>query len=153
MKYADKEEEETMHPRKLLVVLPFLLATMLLTGCAAQASQGPTDLVPVACHKELGVGLLFITVENRGYDAEPSTMTVAFTTHSPGGRQVTLSAHIPAMPSHAQRWVTIDLPSATNTSGFLQPAGNITITVDARKVLPEINRANNMLVTGCNDRT
>jgi hypothetical protein len=111
------------------------------------------DLVPVACHKEPGVGLLFITVENRGHDAGPSMMTVTFTTHSPGRRQVTLSAHIPAMPSHAQRWVTVDLPSAANTSGFLQPAGNITITVDARKVLPEINRANNMLVTGCNDRT
>jgi hypothetical protein len=96
--------------------------------------------------------MLFITVENRGHDAGPSTMTVAYKTHAPARPYVQLEVQTPDVPAGADRLVMVDLPSIGATGGFLEPLGKITITLDAQKVLPEVNRANNVLVTECSDR-
>ncbi|GAC1384675.1 MAG: hypothetical protein NVSMB33_13210 [Ktedonobacteraceae bacterium] len=141
-----------MHRYRLLVFF-ILGVTILFSSCEQQASSSPTDLVPVACHRELEVGMLFVTIENHGHDAGLSTMIVTYHTHSLDRPYVQLAVQTPAIPSGAERLITVDLPTVAHTGSFLQPLGKITIIVDARRVLPETNRANNILVTICNDLT
>jgi hypothetical protein len=45
----------------------------------------------------------------------------------------------------------VELPTAPGSGGFIKPAGIITITADAMHVLPEKNRADQMLLTSCRD--
>jgi hypothetical protein len=97
--------------------------------------------------------MLFITIENRGQDAGPSTTTVVYNTNSPQMPRVQLMVATPGIPSLTPIWLAVDLPTVPGTGNFLLPVGKITITVDARRVLPETNRANNVLITSCADRT
>ena len=129
-----------------------LIATVALSSCAWQP-HGPTDLLPISCHTETSVGMLFITIENRGNDAGPSTMTVDYHTNSPAMTHVHLEVKTPGIPSGADILLSVDLPLDPHTASFFEPVGKITITVDAGKVLPETDRNNNVLVTGCNDST
>lgn len=94
--------------------------------------------------------MLFITIENRGNDAGPSTMTVAFATNSPQVPHVRLEVKTPAISAGTERWLSIDLPFAPGTTGALEPVGKIMITVDSGNVLP---KAMHILLTGCNDPT
>jgi len=103
--------------------------------------------------KGTGVDLLFITIENHGNDAGPSTTEVAYNTHSSGTPRVQLEVPTPDVPSGADIWITVNLPFEAGTNSLLDPAGKITITVDARHVLPETNRRNNILITDCKDGT
>ena len=131
-----------------------ILFAMLLTGCAAKAQSRQTaELVPVACHREWGVGMLFITIENRGQDAGPSTTTIVYNTNSLQTPRVQLAVSTPGIPSLTPIWLAVDLPPVPGTGNFLLPVGKITITVDAGQVLPEIERASNVLITSCDDRT
>ena len=100
--------------------------------------------------KGTGVNILFITIENRGSDAGPSTMTVAFATNSPQVPPVRFEVKTPAMPAGAERWLAVDLPSAPGTARVLEPVGKIMITVDSGNALPKTMHT---LVTGCNDPT
>ena len=131
-----------------------LLFVILLTSCAGKARslQRAADLVPVACHRERGVGMLFITIENHGQDAGPSTTKIVYDTDSPRMPRVQLMVATPGIPSLTPIWLAVDLPTVPGTGNFLMPAGKITITVDARRVLPEVDRASNVLVTSCEDR-
>jgi hypothetical protein len=132
-----------------------ILFAMLLTSCAgkAQSQQIAAELVPVACHSEWGVGMLFITIENRGQDAGPSTMTVVYNTNSPQMPRVQLMVATPGIPSLTPIWLAVDLPPVSGTGNFLLPVGKITITVDAKRVLSQTDRASNVLITSCADRT
>ena len=138
------------HRLLLLVLLGMVLADC---GWETQAQLAPTDLLPVACHREWGVGMLFITIENRGNNAGPSTTMVVYNTNSSKTPRIQLAVATPGIPAATVIWLSVDLPSVPGTGDFLLPAGKITITVDASRVLPEANRANNMLVTNCDDRT
>lgn len=130
-----------------------ILFAMLLTGCAGKPQPITADVVPVACHIEWGVGMLFITIENRGHDAGPSTTTIVYNTNSPKTPRVQLMVATPGIPASTPIWLAVDLPSVPGTGNFLLPVGKITITVDARRVLPETDRASNVLITSCDDRT
>jgi hypothetical protein len=131
--------------------LAFVLL-LLLASCGAHASHGVPDLVPTLCHREPSVGLLFITIENRGSDAGPSTTGVAFETQSPRAPHVRLHVATPAVPSRAEIWVAVELPYAPGTSSFLLPAGNLTITTNAGNASPGTAGAHNVLITACNDQ-
>jgi hypothetical protein len=145
-----------MYQRKRMfryrVLLIVLLIAAIASGCEGQTPRGPTDLVPILCHSEPGVGLLFITIENHGDDAGPSTTTLEFNTASPKMPRARLEVKIPNIPSGTDVWVAVELPSVPGTAGFIEPVGKITITADSMKVLRETNRADKTLVTGCNDR-
>jgi hypothetical protein len=134
------------------VLLIALLIAAIASGCEGQAPRGPADLVPIMCHSELGVGLLFITIENHGDDAGPSTTTLEFNTSSPKMPRAWLEVKTPNIPSGTDVWIAVELPSAPGAAGFIKPVGKITITADSMKVLRGTNRADNTLVTGCNDR-
>lgn len=138
---------------RYVLVLLALLAMALSSSSAWQTSHGPTNLLPALCHREPIVGLLFITIENRGNDAGPSTTTVAFDTNLPQVQRVQLQVNTPGIPSGTDIWVAVELPTVPGTAGFLIPPGKVTITADAGKVLPETNRKNSVIVTGCNDAT
>jgi hypothetical protein len=97
--------------------------------------------------------MLFITIENHGNDAGPSMMTVDYHTNSPTMPHVHLEVKTPGIPSGSDILLSVDLPLDPHTASFFEPVGKITITVDAGKVLPETDRNNNALVTGCNDST
>ena len=139
-------------------LLLVLATAVLLSSCSSLTA---TDLEPILCHREIDagmlkgtdVGLLFITIENHGSDAGPSTTQVAFTTNSPQTPRVQLEVPTPGIPSGTAIWVMVNLPFNAATNSFLHPAGKITITVDVRHVLPETNRKNDMLITNCNDGT
>lgn len=135
-----------------------LATSVLVCSCGSQAA---TDLEPILCHQEIdagmlkgtGVGLLFITIENHGHDAGPSTAEVAFNADSSQTPRVRLEVPTPAIPAGTAIWIMVNLPINAGTGGFLHPAGKITIIVDARHALPETNRRNNILITGCKDAT
>lgn len=136
---------------RLSVLLIALCLAVTVSGCGGQAAGGPTDLVPTLCHSESGVGLLFVTIENRGDDAGPSTMTLAYKTASLLMPRVRLQVKTPNIPAGTEIWVAVELPSVPGAGGFITPAGKITITADAMHVLPETNRAKQTLVTDCKD--
>ena len=100
--------------------------------------------------KGTGVNILFITIENRGNDAGPSTMTVAFATNSPQVPRVRLEVKTPAMPAGAERWLSVDLPFAPGTTSVPEPVGKIMIAVDSGNALPKTKHT---LLTSCNDPT
>lgn len=128
-----------------------LLALLLLSSCELQTSHSPPDPIPILCHKELGVGILFITIANHGSDSPSSTMIVKFYTNSSQKRQVQLQVEIPGIPSGSNIWVPVNLPAGSQ--GFLKPVGKITIIINSAKVLAQSARGNNVLITGCNDLT
>jgi hypothetical protein len=97
--------------------------------------------------------MLFITIENRGQDAGPSTTTIVYNTNSPQMPRVQLMVATPGIPSLTPIWLAVDLPTVPGTGNFLLPAGKITITVDSRRVLPVSDRASKVLVTSCDDST
>lgn len=138
--------------RVLLLSLLALLLIAAVYGLRKQAPRGPSDLVPILCHKELGVGLLFITIENRGKGAGPSTMTLVFNTTVPPARsngarpQARLAVKTPSIPPGTEAWIVVELMPAHGT-GVVQPEGKVTITTVST------NGANNTLVTSCNDHT
>ena len=138
-----------MRPSRLLWLA--LLISLILTSCGAQAAKSPADLVPILCHSEPGVGLLFITIENRGGSMGPSTTSVSFNTHSTKVSRVQLEVATPPMPSGALRWITVNLPYGPGTTTFLEPAGKVTIVVDASHVLRKTGKASNTLVSNCSD--
>ena len=132
-----------------------ILFAMLLVGCTGQprSQQLAADLVPVACHREWGVGMLFITIENREQNAGPSTTKIAYDTNWPRMPRVQLMVATPGIPSLTPIWLAVDLPTVPGTDNFLLPIGKITITADARRMLSQTNRADNVLITSCNDLT
>lgn len=140
-----------LHYRNLPLILIMLL---FLVSCNVHTAGSTSDLIPTLCHKEINtgmlsgtdVGILFITIENLGSVAGPSTMTISYRTNSPEKPLAHLVIKTPDVPSHAEIWVMVDLPHAPDGTHFLEPAGNITITL-----LQESNRTNNRLVTDCND--
>ena len=91
--------------------------------------------------------------ENRGHDTGPSTTTIVYNTNSPKTPQVQLMVATPGIPAATPIWLAVDLPSVPGTGNFLLPVGKIMITVDARPVLPETDRASDVLITSCDDRT
>lgn len=143
-----------------------LFMIVVLSGCGWQAPPGPTDLIPILCHTESGVGMLFITIENHGNDAGPSTTKITFESNASEEPYVQLEVKTPGIPSGADILIAVDFPLAASaatlsdpalpftpdTARFLRPVGKITITVDSRNVLPETERTNNVLVTDCHDR-
>jgi hypothetical protein len=143
-----------MYERKRLFRLGALLLALCLAliigGCGGQAS-GPADLVPTLCHNEFGVGLFFITIENRGADAGPSTMTIVYKTASPQIPRVRLQVNIPAIPAGNEFWLTVELPTVPGSGAYIRPDGIITITADATHVLPEKNRLDQTHLTYCQD--
>ena len=143
------------------LLLPALVVATLLSGCVWQTPHGPTDLVPILCHKEIdrgmlkgtGVGILFITIENQGNDAGPAAMTVAYETYSRRIPRVQIEVKTPSIPAGSDIWISVDLPFAPGTTSILEPAGKISITVDSKNVPPKTMRASNILVTNCHDPT
>jgi len=134
--------------RLLLLVL---VISMILASCGGQASQGPAELVPTLCHSELGVGLLFITIENRGGSIGPSVTSVSFSTDFTKEPRVRLEVTTPSMPAGALRWITVNLPYEPGTRTFLEPAGKVTIVVDASHVSRKTENISNTLVSNCTD--
>ena len=133
-----------------LCLLPLALCLALLVGgCGGQAASGPADLVPTLCHSIYGVGLFYITIQNFGDDAGPSTMTVIYNTASPSMPRVRLLVKTPGIPAGNEFWFTVELPTAPDSGGFIKPVGIITITADAMYVLPEKNRGDQTLLTYC----
>ena len=131
------------------VLLVALCLAMVLSGCGGQAAGSSTRLVPVSCNSQSAFGLLFVTIENRGNDAGPSTMTLVYKTTSRLMPQVQVQVKTPGIAAGTDIWVAVELPSAPGAGGLIKPAGKITITVDAMHVLPETNRADQTLVTSC----
>lgn len=140
------------------VLLVALLATAILSSCSWQTPRSLADVIPILCDKQIstgmlkgtGVNILFITIENRGNDAGPSTMTVTFATNSPQVPRVQFEVKTPAIPAGAERWLSVDLPLAPGTTSVLEPVGKIMITVDSGKALPKTMHT---LLTSCNDPT
>ena len=128
-----------------------LFTTLLFNGCAWQTPHGVADLRPVSCHREFGVGMLFVTIENHANDAAPSIMIVTFNTNSPEVQGVKLAVKTPEFPSQAARTLAVDLPYISSTSRFILPVGKVTIIADATKVLREIDRAHTILSSTCTD--
>ncbi|GHO69471.1 hypothetical protein KSC_083630 [Ktedonobacter sp. SOSP1-52] len=98
-----------------------------------------------------GVGILFITVENTGQYIGPTTMQVEFKTSSTIVPQVKLNVVIPALLSGAQRLIMVDIPKAPQDSSFLNPVGQIKISLKLTqgKELANIKQADNILITHC----
>jgi hypothetical protein len=142
---------------KMLLVLCLLL--LVLGGGDAPAPHGFADLVPLFCHQETGatmlrgtgVGILFITIENRGQDASPSTMRVEFATRSIVIPQVRLDVQIQALPAGAERWIMVDIPQVPRGGEFLDPAGPVKISLDVTNAVPEVKWADSTLLTACGD--
>ncbi len=142
--------------RYRLGLLLTLATTLFLSSCD---SQGPTDLEPILCHKEIdvsmlkgtGVDLLFITIENHSNDAGPSTTEVSYNTNSSKIPRVLLEVETPSIPSGTDIWISVNFPFEPGTNRFLEPVGKITIIVDSKKVLPETTRMNNNLISDCSD--
>lgn len=133
-------------------VLLFALCSMLLlSGCGEQAESGPADLAPTLCHSIYSVGLFYITIQNFGDDAGPSTMSIIYNTASPSTIPVRLLVKTPPIPAGNEIWLTVELPTAPGSGGFIKPVGIITITADAMYVLPEKNRADQTRLTYCKD--
>ena len=131
-----------------------LCLSLLVSGCGGQREQttgGPADLAPTLCHSIYSVGLFYITIENRGDDAGPSTMTIVYNTASPYMSRVRLQVKTPAIPAGNEIWLTVELPTAPGSGDFITPVGIITITADAMYVLPETNRADQTYLTYCQD--
>ena len=128
-----------------------LVFSLILSSCGAQASKSPAELVPTLCHSELGVGLLFITIENSGGSTAQSVISVSFNTHFTKESRVQLKVTTPPMPSGALRWITVNLPYAPDTTSFLEPAGKVTIVVDADHVVRKTGTTRNTLVSNCTD--
>ena len=143
------QNKRMLHSSVMLAIALFIAVTT--GGCNGQAAGGSTDLVPVLCHRELGVGLLFVTIENRGSDAGPSTMTLSYKSASSLVPRVQLQVKTPGIPAGVDIWIAVELPPAPGAAGFIVPAGKITITVDAMHVPPETRGANHTLVTYCKD--
>lgn len=136
---------------RLCILLLALCSMLLVSGCGSQAASGPADLVPTLCHSIYGVGLFYITIENRGDDAAPSTMTIVYNTASPSMSRVRLQVKTPGIPAGNEIWLTVELPTAPGSGGYITPVGIITITADAMYVLPETNRADQTYLTYCQD--
>ena len=132
-------------------MLLVLCLALLVSACDGQAAIGPADLAPTLCHSIYDVGLFYITIENRGNDAGPSTMTVIYNTASPSMPRVLLKVKTPAIPAGNEFWLTVELPTAPGSGGFVKPVGLITITADAMYALPEKHRADQTYVTYCKD--
>jgi len=133
-----------------LWALPLALClALLVSGCGGQAASGPADLAPTLCHSIYGVGLFYITIQNFGDDAGPSTMTVIYNTASPAMPRVRLQVKTPSIPAGNEFWLTVELPAAPGSGDFIKPVGIITITADAMYVLPERDRADQTLLTYC----
>ena len=126
--------------------------TVLFSSCGWQTPRETTDLRPISCHREFGVGMLFITIENYANNAAPSTMIVTFNTNSSRVQSVKLAVKTPEIPSMAARTLAVDLPYISSTSTFVLPVGKVTITADATKMLLETNRAHTILNSQCSDR-
>lgn len=135
---------------RLCALLFALCAALLVSGCGGQAS-GPADLAPTLCHSIYDVGLFYITIENFGDDAGPSTMSIEYKTASPAMPHVRLLVKTPAIPAGNEFWLTVELPTAPGSGGYLKPVGLVTITADAMHVLPEMNRADQTHLTYCQD--
>lgn len=136
---------------RVCALLLVLCLALLVSACDGQAASGPADLAPTLCHSIYDVGLFYITIENRGNDAGPSTMTVIYNTASPSMPRVLLKVKTPAIPAGNEFWLTVELPTAPGSGGFVKPVGLITITADAMYALPEKNRADQTYVTYCKD--
>ena len=149
----DREKFGVKGMRRSRLLWLALLILLILTSCGGQASQGPAELVPRLCHSEPGVGLLFITIENRGGSRGPSITSVSFNTHFPKVPQVQLKVATPSMPAGALRWITVNLPYVPGTTAFLEPAGKVTIVADASHVSQKTGNLSNMLVSNCTDAT
>ncbi|WP_201390634.1 hypothetical protein [Ktedonobacter sp. SOSP1-52] len=145
----------------IAVVLSVLLTIVLLVvrGSNIPVAHVSSHVVPLACHKETdsgmlhgnGVGILFITVENTGQYIGPTTMQVEFKTSSTIVPQVKLNVVIPALLSGAQRLIMVDIPKAPQDSSFLNPVGQIKISLKLTqgKELANIKQADNILITHC----
>lgn len=147
--------------RVLLATLFVLLAIVLLVirSSNVPVAHVSPHVVPLACHKETdsgmlhgnGVGILFITVENTSQYVAPATMQVEFKTSSTIVPQVMLNVVIPALPSGAQRLIMVDIPKAPQDSSFLNPVGQIKISLNLPqgKELANVKQADSVLITHC----
>lgn len=148
-------------PRLFLPVLVVIAVLLVFSGCHQHPISGQAHLLPIRCHQEIergmlqgtGVNLLFITLENRGSDAGPAMMTVAFNTNSSARLRVQLEVKTPTMPAGAERWITVDLPLAPDGTRVLEPVGKIVITIGSTNAVRPEKRANGILVTSCHDLT
>ena len=136
---------------RLSGLLAALCLSVMISGCGRQLAGGPADLVPEFCHNEYGVGLLFVTIVNRGNDAGPSTMTITYKTASPLRRQVRLQVKTPGIAAGNEIWLAVELPAAPGSGGFIRPVGMYTITADAMHVLREVKRADQTHLSYCED--
>lgn len=144
-------------PRALVYRVGLLLVLGLLLfvwgASATPALRVFPNLVPLTCHRESdvnmlrgsGVGIMFITVKNRGQDTGPATMRVEFHTNLPVVRRVRLDEKLQALPAGAYRYFMVDLPRAPRSGNFLDPVGPVTISLSAGRVNPP----DSVLVTGC----
>ena len=97
------------------------------------------------------VGLFFITIENRGDDAGPSTMTITYKTASPRMPRVRLQVKTPPIPAGNEFWLAVELPTMPGSGGIIKPVGLVTLTADATHALPEKHRADQTHLTYCKD--
>lgn len=119
----------------------------------APAARVSPRLVPLLCHREsdaamlrgTGVGILFITVENRGQDAGPATMRLKFATNSPAVPWISLSEALPALPAGAYRYIMVDIPRISAGGNFLDPVGPVTISIE----IAGVSQPGGVLVTNC----
>lgn len=153
------QEKRAHHSRLFLLVLAATGILIVLSSCSRQPLTGPANLLPIWCHQETsrgmlqgtGVNVLFVTIENRGQDAGPSTMTIMFDTNSPETPHVQLEVKIPAIPTGEERWIAVDLPSAPETASALEPVGKVVITVSSINASRQTRKVNGTLVTSCHD--
>jgi hypothetical protein len=137
--------------RQSLLLLFALFLMLFLNGCAGQSGHGSADVVPVYCHSEYGIGIVFITLENHGDNAGPSTMALDYATSISRVPHVHLTVKAPPVPYEADILVMANLPFAPGTGNFLLPAGKITISMDAYHLRSEKSSAGHVLVTDCRD--
>ena len=135
------------------VLLLLCLILLIGGGPTVSAFHVAPRLIPLRCHAETGatmlrgtgVGILFITIENRGQDVGPSTMQITYQTGSSLTPRVTFEKAIQALPAGAYRYIMVDLPRTSQGDGFLDPIGPVTISLD---VAGE-SRSEGILVTNC----
>jgi hypothetical protein len=129
-----------------------LVALIAFNSCQQPAPQASTQLVPVLCHRELGVGLLFITVVNRGSEAASSMMTVAYQTGSHRVPSVRLTVKTPIIPGGSEVWLAVELPLLPGTAVFLRPISKVTIVITSAGSPSGNPGARNARVSDCNDK-
>jgi hypothetical protein len=135
-----------MRRSKLLL----LLLLLLLTGCSSGNAHGAADLRPTLCHRESLVGLLFVTVENRGADAGATLLSVSYQVTSANNRQVRLEVQTPPLPAGAETWIAVQVPPLPH-GGYQMPDALVIITADAGNALRENHHDTTVLMTSCQD--